>query len=134
MKITFGLHLAFQPSFWPYLFWFLESNHCFLWIILLLLLINFFFIFSYVEEYEEDFWPLFGLLWPLLNTTGIIGRYTENCSKISMQMDQLSFLHSVVVWSLKWPLLGLYVALTIFWLFLKAFRLTIDKVWLKKCS
>ena len=90
------------------------------------MLINFFFIFSYVEEYEEDFWPLFGLLWPLLNTTGIIGRYTENCSKISMQMDQLSFLHSVVVWSLKWPLLGLYVALMIFWLFLKAFGLTID--------
>ena len=75
------------------------------------MLINFFFIFSYVEEYEEDFWPLFGLLWPLLNTMGIIGRYTENCSKISMQMDQLSFLHSVVVWSLKWPLLGLYMGL-----------------------
>ena len=108
---------SYQPSFWPHLFWFLESNYCFYQSLLSLINIL-------MKQIFDLYLAFYGLC--LICTTGIIGKYTENCSKISMQMDQLSFLHSVVVWSLKWPLLGLYVALIIFWLFLKAFRLTID--------
>ena len=85
------------------------------------MLINFFFIFSYVEEYEEDFWPLFGLLWPLLNTTGIIGRYTENQRKLfKNKYADGSIIFSTFSCSLElevafaWPLCGLNDILVIF--------------------
>ena len=81
LKITFGLHLAFQPSFWPHLFWFLKINYYFLSINLSLINIL-------VKQIFGLYLAFYGLsLIPWHGNHRYLGVLNEKFSKISMQIE-----------------------------------------------
>ena len=60
---------------------------------------------------KADFWPLIGLSWPLLNTTGIIDMCTAwKLIKNTYANWAVYLFYIQLYWSLEWPLLGLYAA------------------------
>ena len=63
LRFCMSLLKSYQPSFWPHLFWFLESNYCFYQSLLSLINIL-------MKQIFDLYLAFYGLLWPLLNTTG----------------------------------------------------------------
>ena len=108
---------SYQPSFLPHLFWFLESNYCFYQSLLSLINIL-------MKQIFDLYLAFYGLC--LIQRDSKICALHENCSNISMQIEQSIFttFSCIETWSglclaFMWPFM-------IFWVSLKACRLTID--------